>query len=181
MQIQETELKGVFVIDIEPASDVRGFFARTWNREEFEDMGLVTDIAQCSVSYNGKQGTLRGLHYQKAPRGETKIVRCTMGTMFDVVADLRAGSPTRGRWTAIELSATNRRSVYIPEGCAHGFQTLEDGTEVFYQISVPYSAEHQAGIRWDDPGLAISWPAENAIISERDRNLPSLKPSFFSR
>lgn len=174
MRIEKTGLEGVFIIEIEPVTDVRGLFGRTWCREEMQRAGLDTDIAQCSVSWNEKRGTLRGLHYQEAPWEEIKIVRCTSGAVFDVVVDLRKGSGTRGKWISVELTASNHRSLYIPKGCAHGFQTLEDGSEVFYQISTSYRSELQAGIRWDDPELNIRWPITNPIISERDRERSTL-------
>jgi len=172
MKIQPTELAGAFILDVEPSHDVRGFFARTWCRDELLEHGLTAAIAQCSLSFNEKRGTLRGLHLQTHPYEEVKIVRCTSGSIFDVIVDLRAGSATFGRWISVELSAGNRRSLYVPEGFAHGFQTLEEATEVFYQISVPYNAEYRAGVRWNDPRLTIPWPIENVIVSVGDQELP---------
>lgn len=174
MIFTETELKGAFVIEPERLEDGRGFFARTWCAEEFEDMGLDPNLAQCSTSFNARRGTLRGLHHQAPPHAETKLVRCTMGSIFDVIVDLRADSPTRGKWTALVLSAENRAMVYIPEGFAHGFQTLADNSELFYQISAFYAPEASRGIRWDDPDLAIDWrQIEERVISERDNAFPS--------
>lgn len=174
MIFTETELSGAFVIEPERLEDARGFFARTWCAEEFAAMGLNPGLAQCSTSFNAARGTLRGLHYQASPHAEAKVVRCTMGEVFDVIVDLRAGSPDRGKWTATVLSAENRAMLYIPEGFAHGFQTLADDTELFYQISVPYAPEASRGIRWDDRDLAIDWPeVEARVISERDSAFPS--------
>ena len=173
MIFTETELSGAFVVEPERLADTRGFFARTWCAEEFEGMGLNPGLAQCSTSFNAARGALRGLHYQAAPHAETKLVRCTMGSIFDVIVDLRADSPTRGKWTAVVLSAENRAMIYIPEGFAHGFQTLADDSEVFYQISAFYAPEASRGIRWDDPDLAIDWPQiEECVISERDNAFP---------
>ncbi|MBI2267303.1 MAG: dTDP-4-dehydrorhamnose 3,5-epimerase [Armatimonadetes bacterium] len=169
MVFTETRLKGAFVIEPEKLEDERGFFARTFCRTEFESRGLDPQVTQCSISFNAKKGTLRGMHYQAPPFQETKLVRCTMGSVYDVLLDLRQGSLTFKEWVAIELTARSRRILYIPEGFAHGFQTLEDGTEVFYQISVPYHPECARGVRWDDPAFGIEWPsAENRIISPKD-------------
>ncbi|MCH9050282.1 MAG: dTDP-4-dehydrorhamnose 3,5-epimerase [Proteobacteria bacterium] len=174
MIFTETELSGAFVVEPERLEDARGFFARTWCAEEFDRMGLNPNLVQCSTSFNARRGTLRGLHYQAPPHAETKLVRCTMGRIFDVIVDLRADSPTRGKWTALVLSAENRAMIYIPEGFAHGFQTLADDSEVFYQISAIYAPEASRGIRWDDPDLAIDWPRiEERVISERDDAFPS--------
>ncbi len=172
MIFRDTELAGVFVIEPERSEDGRGFFARTWCRDEFARHGLATEFAQCSTSFNRKRGTLRGIHFQAAPHAETKLIRCTRGRVFDVAVDLRARSPTRGRWAAAELSAENGRMIYIPEGVAHGFQTLEDSTELFYQITLAHHAESVRGVRWDDPDLAIQWPMAAAVMSRRDRANP---------
>ncbi len=174
MRFLETPLAGAFVIEPERRADDRGFFARSWCREEFAARGLDPALAQCNISYNRRRGTLRGLHYQAAPHGEAKLVRCTRGAVFDVIVDLRPGSPTRGRWHAIELGAENRRMVYAPDGFAHGFQALADDTELFYQMSVPYEPASARGIRFDDPTLAIAWPIADPLVSERDRALPAL-------
>jgi dTDP-4-dehydrorhamnose 3,5-epimerase len=171
-----TPLAGAFIVEPEPREDARGLFARTWCRRELEAHGLETRIAQCSTSFNKRKGTLRGMHYQAAPLAETKLVRCTRGAMFDVIIDLRPDSPTFTRHTAVTLSAENRTALYVPVGFAHGFQTLEDDTEVFYQISEFYSAEHARGVRWDDPAFGIAWPDDERIITERDRSYPDFRP-----
>lgn len=165
----ETELKGAFRIEPQLIEDARGFFARTWTPGEFETHGLNPHIAQCSISYNRRRGTVRGMHYQVAPYEEAKVVRCTRGSIYDVAVDLRRDSPTYLRWTAVELSERNRAMFYIPEGFAHGYQTLEDDTEVFYQVSANYRPEAARGLRWDDPALGISWPLPITVISERDK------------
>ncbi len=167
-----TVLDGVVEIEVEQRLDERGLFARTWCREEFRRAGLRAEIVQCSLSFNRRRGTLRGLHYQTAPHAEAKLVRCTRGAVYDVALDLRPESPTFRRWTATELTAENRRALYIPEGCAHGFLTLEDNTEVFYQMSESYHPEAARGVRWNDPAFGIVWPAEVTVISERDRCYP---------
>lgn len=176
MIFTETPLPGGFVIEPEPIADARGLLARTWCRRELESRGLQTQIAQCSVSATARKGTLRGLHYQVAPYAETKVVRCTRGSIYDVMVDLRPDSPTFTRYFAIVLSADNRLSLYVPAGCAHGFQTLEDDTELFYQISEFHSPEHAHGVRWDDPLFQISWPSDAHTISERDRSYPDFRP-----
>lgn len=171
----ETEVSGCHVIEVERLEDERGFFARTFCAEEFSRRGLNPCVAQSSVSYNAAAGVLRGLHYQAAPHEEAKLIRCTRGRVFDVAVDLRTGSPTYGAWTAVELTEQNHFGLYIPEGCAHGFLTLEAGSELVYQISTPFRPELSRGIRWDDPSLAIAWPpVPNLIISARDRALPPL-------
>jgi dTDP-4-dehydrorhamnose 3,5-epimerase len=172
MKFVATPLAGAFVVELEELADERGFFARSFCREEFERHGLVPTVAQCNVSYNARRGTLRGLHYQGEPHPEAKLVRCTRGAVWDVAVDLRPGSPTRYRWFALELSADNRRALYVPAGFAHGFQSLADASEVLYQMSESYRADLARGVRWDDPRLAISWPVAPAIVSERDRALP---------
>lgn len=173
MHFQETDLKGAYVIEPTPATDERGFFARTFCAREFAARGLATDMVQCSTSLNRRQSTLRGLHYQAPPNDEDKLVRVTSGAIYDVIVDLREESRSFGRWFGVVLSAKNRRMLYIPKGFAHGFQTLQDNSEVFYQISNFYEPASARGIRWDDPDLAIAWPdPSNAIISERDRALP---------
>jgi dTDP-4-dehydrorhamnose 3,5-epimerase len=165
-------LAGACIIDIEPVPDERGFFARSWCREEFARHGLNPDLAQCSISFNKKRGTLRGMHYQAKPHEETKVVRCTRGAIYDVIVDLRPESPTFRKWVAVELSADNRRMLYIPAGLAHGFQSLTDDTEVFYQISAPYHPESARGARWDDPAFGIEWPVAERVISDKDRQYP---------
>jgi dTDP-4-dehydrorhamnose 3,5-epimerase len=168
----ETRLAGVFIVEPERLEDERGFFARTWCPEEFEARGLSPRLAQCSISYNRKKGTLRGMHYQVAPYAEAKLVRCTMGAIYDVALDLRPGSPTFKQWISVELTADNRKMLYIPEGLAHGFQTLADDTEVFYQISEFYHPESARGVRWDDPAFAIEWPLPVAAVSQGDLSHP---------
>ncbi len=175
-----TTLDGAFVIEPEPHHDARGLFARTWCQRELGARGLDARIAQCSTSFNKTKGTLRGMHYQAAPRGETKLVRCTRGSMFDVIVDLRPDSPTFTRWFGVVLSADNRKAMYVPVGFAHGFQTLEDDTEVFYQISEFYSADHSRGVRWDDPAFDISWPPDERTIVERDRGYPDFCRESFT-
>lgn len=172
MKFEETPLGGVYVVETERHADERGFFARTFCRDEFAARSLDARVAQCSVSFNLRRATLRGMHYQAAPYAEAKLVRCTMGAVFDVVVDLRPESQTFKRWFGVELSAANRRALYIPEGFAHGFLTLEDETEVFYQISEFYHPECSRGVRWDDAAFAIAWPFEPRVISERDRAFP---------
>jgi dTDP-4-dehydrorhamnose 3,5-epimerase len=174
MRFHESELAGAFLIEPELVEDERGFFARSWCAQEFADHGLRASIAQCNISYNRRRATLRGLHYQADPFAEAKLVRCSRGAIFDVIVDLRPDSPTRHRWIAEELTAANRRMVYVPEGFAHGFQALSDDTEVFYQMSRSYRAEAATGIRFDDPAFAIAWPIANAIVSARDLALPLL-------
>ena len=168
----ELRLAGIFLIKPEPRRDDRGFFARVCDRDEFEARGLKWQFSQCSISFNENKGTLRGMHYQVAPHEEAKLVRCTMGAIFDVVIDLRPGSATFRQWVSVELSEENRRLLYIPEGLAHGFQTLTANAEVSYQISVPYVPEAARGVRWDDPAFAIEWAVEVSIISARDRSFP---------
>ena len=172
---RQTKLAGVFEIDVEPKPDDRGFFARSWCREEFEKHGLNSKLVQCNVSFNSRKGTLRGMHYQAAPYGEAKLVRCTTGALYDVVLDLRPEMPTFKNWIAVHLTAANRKMIYIPEGCAHGFLTLEDNTEVFYQMSEFYHADAARGVRWDDPAFRIGWPRAAEVISERDRSYPDFE------
>lgn len=172
MLFRESTIRGVFLIDPEPRADERGFFARTWCQREFDDHGLGMRVAQCSASFNASAGTLRGLHYQAAPHEEEKLVRCTQGAVYDVAVDLREGSPTQYEWFAAELTATNHRMLYIPSGCAHGFLTLADNSEVFYQISQEFCLDSSRGVRWDDPALGIHWPTPPRVISDRDRTLP---------
>jgi dTDP-4-dehydrorhamnose 3,5-epimerase len=171
MVFTETKLKGAFIIDLEPIQDERGFFARTWCKKEFEAHGLNPNLVQCNTSFNRKKGTLRGMHYQTAPYEEAKLIRCTMGAIYDVIIDIRKESKAYMQWFACELTAENRKMLYVPEGFAHGFQTLEDNTEVFYQMSESYYPEYSRGLRWDDPAIAIKWPCQDIIISQHDNNL----------
>ena len=172
MKLTETPLAGAWIIDITPLEDHRGFFARTYCEDIFRENGLNTHWPQTSVSFNLKKGTLRGLHYQKSPHAEAKLVRCTTGKIYDVIVDVRKTSSTYGQWIAVELCAQKKNALYIPEGFAHGFQTLEDNTEILYYISKRYCAESATGICWDDPALAISWPLPEPVLSEKDNGYP---------
>jgi dTDP-4-dehydrorhamnose 3,5-epimerase len=171
MIFTETKIKGIYIIDPEPFTDERGFFARSFCKEEFQKHGLETDIVQCNISYNKKRGTLRGMHYQVPPFEEAKIVSCTNGSIYDVVLDLRRDSATYCQWVAVELSADNYRMVFIPKGCAHGFQTLVDNTVVYYQMTEVFHPESASGVRWNDPVFGIQWVLDETIISEKDKNL----------
>ena len=172
MTFHETAIGGVWVVEPERLADERGFFARTWDTREFADHGLNGRLVQCSVSFNVRRGTLRGLHYQAAPHEEAKLVRCTSGAVYDVAVDLRAGSETLGRWVGVELSPQNRLALYVPEGCAHGFLTLADGSEVAYQMSEFHFPDASRGVRYDDPAFAINWPGDVLVVNERDRSYP---------
>jgi dTDP-4-dehydrorhamnose 3,5-epimerase len=172
MIFTETPLRGALLVDIEKHEDERGFFARSFCRREFKAHGLNSQLVQCNISFNPGKGTLRGMHFQVKPHEEAKLVRCTRGAIFDAIIDLRPDSPTYKKDLCVILTAENRRMLYVPEGFAHGFLTLEDATEVFYQISEFYAPECQRGVRWDDPAFAIAWPAAPRLISERDRSYP---------
>jgi dTDP-4-dehydrorhamnose 3,5-epimerase len=172
MIFKEIDLKGSYIIELETHEDARGFFARAWCRREMAAAGLDTELAQCNISFNRKKGTLRGMHYQAPPHEETKIVRCTKGGVYDVIVDLRFGSPTYGRHFGVILTAENRRILYVPKSFAHGFLTLEDDTEVFYQMSEFYAPEYARGFRWDDPAFQIQWISDVHFISHRDRTYP---------
>jgi dTDP-4-dehydrorhamnose 3,5-epimerase len=176
MIFTETPLPDAFVIEPERYEDERGFFARTWCQREFAEHGLNPRLVQCSVSFNAHNGTLRGLHYQAAPRAEAKLVRCTSGAIFDVIVDLRPSSRTYLGWTTAELTAENRTALYVPEGFAHGFLTLADGSEVFYQMSEFFSRDHARGVRYDDPAFGIDWPSKVLVIADRDRSYPDFEP-----
>lgn len=178
MRLMQTPLAGAWVIELERISDERGWFARTFDAEEFEARGLTPVVAQCNASFNARSGTLRGMHYQAEPHGESKLVRCVRGAIFDVAVDLRADSPTRCRWHGVELNAENGRGYYIPAGLAHGFQTLTDNCEVIYQMGHRYVPEAAGGVRWDDPAFAIEWPPARGerIISERDASYADFEP-----
>jgi dTDP-4-dehydrorhamnose 3,5-epimerase len=167
-----TELPGAFVIEPQRHSDLRGHFARTYCEKEFADRGLESRVSQCSVSFNRRKGTLRGMHYQAAPFEEVKVVRCNCGSIYDVIIDLRSDSPAYQKWFAVQLDEENGKMLYIPRGFAHGFQTLANNTEVFYQMSQVFSPEHARGVRWNDPAFSIAWPEDERIILERDRNYP---------
>ncbi len=176
MKFTETPIGGVLLVDLEPVHDERGFFARMYCEEEFRSRGLEPRIAQSSMAHNARKGTLRGMHFQRDPHAEVKLVRCTSGSVYDVVIDLRPGSPTFRHWFGTELTARNRRMLYIPHGIAHGYQSLEDETEISYQMSTPYLPEAAAGVRWDDPAFAVRWPLEVTAITERDRSYPDFAP-----
>ena len=175
MEFLKTKLPGVFEILIEKKPDERGFFARTWCQQEFVSQGLAGKLVQCSLSFNKRKGTLRGIHYQVTPHEETKLVRCTRGAIYDVVLDLRPKSPTFKDWVAVELTEEKRNMMYVPHGCAHGFLTLEDRSEVSYQMSEFQYSESARGVRWDDPAFQIKWPAKIEVISDRDRNYPDFQ------
>lgn len=172
MIFTETALRGAFVIQPERIDDERGFFARTFDHAEFAKRGLQSMFVQSSISFNAKRGTLRGMHYQVAPCEEVKLIRCTQGAIYDVIIDLRPGSPSFGQHVAVVLSAESRALLYVPQQFAHGFQTLADNTEIFYQMTAVYSPDSARGIRWNDPAFAISWPAAERTISARDRDYP---------
>lgn len=172
MLFTETKLKGAYIIEPERMEDERGFFARSWSQREFAEQGLDTRLVECDVSFNSRKDTLRGMHYQLAPFAQAKLVRCTMGAIYDVVIDLRSQSPTRNQWVGVELTQDNRLMFFIPEGFAHGFQTLSDNSEVFYQMSEVDHPEAARGVRWDDPAFGIEWPGESRVISLRDRQYP---------
>lgn len=172
MIITETVLKGAYLITIEPIEDERGFFTRSFCQKEFATYGLHTNIVQCNISFNKKKGTLRGMHLQLPPKAEAKLVRCTRGKIYDVIIDLRADSATYCKWEAVELTVHNYTALYIPEGFAHGFQTLEDDSEIFYQMFEFYAPECAGGVRWDDPAFNITWPLKDPVLSEKDRSYP---------
>ena len=172
MRFIETPIAGVVVVQIEPVLDERGSFMRTFDAGAWAAHGLATDVVQCNVSRNHRRGTLRGMHYQAAPHGEAKLVRCSRGAIYDVAVDLRPASPSFRRSFGLELSEENNRMLFIPEGCAHGFLTLTDATELLYQMSAAYVPEAASGVRWDDPAFEIEWPAAPEVISQRDREFP---------
>jgi dTDP-4-dehydrorhamnose 3,5-epimerase len=175
MIFHEAPTRGAFVIEPERLEDERGFFARSFCAREFRAHGLNPCVAQCNISFNRRRGTLRGLHFQRPPHAEAKLVRCTAGAVYDVIVDLRPASPTFCRHFAVELNVRNRKLLYVPEGFAHGFQTLEEDTEAFYQMSAPFEPEARAGVRWNDPAFAIAWPLEVTSISETDRSFPDFR------
>lgn len=172
MIFTETKLKGAYIIDLERREDNRGFFARTWCQQEFEAQGLVAGIVQANTSYNKLKGTLRGMHYQNAPFAETKLVRAVRGAIYDVIIDLRPDSATYMGWIGVELTADNRRSLFVPEGFAHGFQTLEDDTDVTYQVSAFYTPGAEGGARYNDPAFNIEWPLAVSVLSDKDATWP---------
>jgi dTDP-4-dehydrorhamnose 3,5-epimerase len=178
VRLAATPLPGAFVVEPDPIADERGWFARTFDAREFERHGLEPAVVQCNASFNARRDTLRGMHFQAAPHGEPKLVRCVRGAIFDVAVDLRPDSPAFRRWHGVELREGDGRSFYIPAGMAHGFQTLRDGTEVLYQMGHEHVPQAAAGVRWDDPAFAIEWPAPGGerIISARDRAYPDFRP-----
>jgi dTDP-4-dehydrorhamnose 3,5-epimerase len=172
-----TKLLDAYIIDLHKLSDDRGFFARAWCQKEFEAHRLTSQVVQCNVSFNPHQGTLRGMHFQVAPYAEAKLIRCTQGALYDVIIDLRAQSPTYMQWLGVELTAGNRRMLYVPEGFAHGYQTLTADTEAFYQVSQFYHPEAEGGVRWNDPAFGIDWPeTAHRLISTKDQNWPDYVP-----
>ncbi len=179
MTFAETVLAGAWIIDIHRIEDDRGFFATTFAPDELTARGLDPTLAQCNLAFNRRKGTIRGLHFQRAPFEEAKIIRCTRGAVCHVILDLRPRSPTRRRWVAVELTADNRRMLYVPPGMAHGYQTLTDEAETYYHVSARYSPAHAAGVRWDDPAFAIAWPlGPPSVISPRDRDWPDFDASL---
>lgn len=174
MKLTELKLKGLFLVEMSPHRDERGFFARSWCVREFAEAGLDNNLVQCNVSFNTQRGILRGMHFQKRPHEESKLVRCTRGRIFDVAVDIRPDSPTFGHWHGLELSADNHRALYIPGGFAHGFQTLEDNCEVFYQMGEFYHPECQGGLLWSDESVGIQWPLPDPLLSPRDQMHPKL-------
>jgi dTDP-4-dehydrorhamnose 3,5-epimerase len=170
MKFIETPLKGAFLIELEKVSDDRGFFARYFCKEDFQKQGLNPNLSQISIAFNEKKETLRGMHYQKKPHEEGKLVRCTSGSIYDVIIDLRKESPTFKKWYSVTLKANEYKMIYLPEGFAHGYQTLEDKTEVVYHMSVPFNADTYAGVRWNDKAFNINWIFSEPIISEKDKN-----------
>jgi dTDP-4-dehydrorhamnose 3,5-epimerase len=173
MNFTETKLKGVYVIDPKRFEDDRGFFAPSFSAREFEARGMASRFVESNISFSVRSGTIRGLHFQAAPHGQAKLVRCTRGRVFDVAVDIRPDSPTHRQWVSVELTAENRRMIYIPGDCAHGFQTIDDDSEVFYMVSSPYDPESGRGFRWDDPAFRIEWPeADERILVARDQNYP---------
>ncbi len=179
MKYTPLHLQGAYLLELEPIVDERGFFARTFCRKEFAQNCLDSQLEQCSISFNVKKGTIRGMHFQKAPHGEVKLIRCTRGEIYDVIIDLRKNSETYKQWEAVVLSAENRHMLYIPEGFAHGFQTLEDETEVFYQISIPYVSGSSSGFRWNDPAFGIAWPLDVSVISLKDQQFEEYEKSSY--
>jgi dTDP-4-dehydrorhamnose 3,5-epimerase len=177
VKFAEVALPGAWIIDLDPHADERGYFARTFCRDEFAARGLPAAFVQCNTSFNLKRGTLRGMHFQHAPHGEAKLVRCTRGAVHDVIVDLRPASPAYCRWVAVELSADNGRALFIPEGVAHGFQTLVDASEVLYQMAAMFHPASAAGVRWDDPAFGIHWPLAEPILSARDATWGDFVPS----
>lgn len=178
MKFVETKLKGAYIIELEPIKDERGFFARSFCQQEFKTFGLKINVAQCNISFNENKGTLRGMHFQVSPKAEEKLVHCTRGSIYDVIIDLRPESQTYCKWTSVKLTANNCKMFYIPEGFAHGFQTLEDDTEVYYHMFEFYFHEYARGVRWDDPAFGIEWPLPDPIISKKDHSYSLFNKKF---
>jgi dTDP-4-dehydrorhamnose 3,5-epimerase len=179
MIFTETKLKGAYIIDIERLEDDRGFFARSWCEREFAEHGLETRLVQCNISHNTAKNTLRGMHYQLPPFAEAKLIRCTRGSIYDVLLDLRRNSPSFLQWVAAELNEQNHRMLYVPRGFAHGFLTLTDNTEIFYQMTEFYSPEHARGVRWNDPLFGIDWPRAVRVLSSKDAGYEDSSPDNF--
>jgi dTDP-4-dehydrorhamnose 3,5-epimerase len=176
MKFIPTALAGAYAIEIDRLEDERGFLGRTFCRDEFTGKGLSPGLVQCSISFNTRKGTLRGMHFQEKPHEEAKLVRCTHGAIYDVIVDIRRNSPTFRSWAGFELTAENRKMLYVPQGFAHGFQTLEDNCEVFYQISETYHPDLARGVRWNDPAFTIGWPIAGPFVSHRDANYADFEP-----
>jgi dTDP-4-dehydrorhamnose 3,5-epimerase len=176
MQFTETRIPGAWIIDVAPVEDERGLFATTWLPEAFAARGLDPSLAQCNLAFSRRRGTLRGLHFQRAPHEQVKIVRCTRGALVDVIVDLRPDSSAYRTWASVELSADNRRMLYVPAGLAHGYLTLADDTEAYYHASKKWAPGHEWGVRWNDPAFGIEWPFEPTVISDKDRTWPLLGP-----
>ncbi len=174
MKFQETKLAGAFIIELDKIKDNRGFFSRSFCMEEFDKHGLNTNVNQCNISFNKHAGTLRGMHYQVAPYDEAKLIRCTKGSVYDVIVDIRRDSTTYLDWISIGLNEINHKMIYVPEGFAHGFQTLEDDVELFYQMNEFYNAQSASGVRWNDPILKIEWPSTEPLVSEKDASYPDI-------
>lgn len=172
MTFQKSKILGAWIIDITPIHDPRGFFAMTWLPDQFAKHGLNPALVQCNLAFNLKRGTLRGMHFQNAPHAQAKLIRTTRGALLDVIVDLREDSPTYRQWDAVELTADNHRMLYMPEGIAHGYLTLEDNTEAYYHVSSSWEPAAESGVRWDDPVFAINWPFEPSVISDKDRAWP---------
>ncbi len=175
MKFEETRLKGAYLVSLEERSDDRGFFARAFCRDEFEALGLNQTIAQSNLAYTKRRGTLRGMHYQVPPYAEVKLIRCTRGAIFDVMVDLRPESETFGQWFGAELTADNRRMLYVPESFGHGYLSLTDDVEVFYHVSAPYAPGAESGFRYDDPRFGIEWPIDIEVVSDKDRSWPDFQ------
>ena len=177
MIFTETNLPGAYIVDLKRLEDERGFFARSWCQREFIEHDLDPCVVQCNISYNHSRGTMRGMHYQSPPYAEAKLVRCTRGAIYDVILDLRRGSQTFLQWLSVELTAENRRALYVPKGFAHGFLTLENDSEIFYQMSEFYVPESSGSLRWNDPLVGIEWPFQPRVISQKDEALPDFDPA----